>query len=117
MMDIQPAEGTASEQAYLVAYNEDLWFSYSEETREFCKETWIRKAEPLNVRFVVLRLTPDPVFPMRGHEKPYVEWRHMFPPKTRLRPATLTFDQLKAIVRTGDKEAIVEAAIRYVGNI
>ena len=70
-------DGSPSWGIYLVEYLEDNWKGLPEATREFCKQQWIKRAEPLaNVQFVVLRLLPDELFPMHGHEKPYIEWRH-----------------------------------------
>lgn len=68
--------GAQSGKIYLVNYDEDLWFKFDDEGRQFCKDTWIRKATPIpDVRFVVLKLHPDDLFPMHGKEKPYVEWQ------------------------------------------
>lgn len=61
---------------YLVDYNEDLWLSFDDEGRQYCKDTWYKKAEVIpGCKFVTLRLIPDDLFPMHGHEKPYVAWQ------------------------------------------
>lgn len=78
---IEPFGGLFTEivagKAYLITYDEDLWKSYDDDGRQFCKDTWIKKATPMaDVRFVVLKLVPDDLFPMHGHETPYVEWQH-----------------------------------------
>jgi hypothetical protein len=70
---------TQTASAYIVQYEEDVWKGLSEETQQYCKDTWIEFATPLGLDEVVLRLIPDPVFPGFGKEKPYIEWRHKFP--------------------------------------
>lgn len=78
MPSIIPAEGSQSNSMYLIEYNEDQWLKYSDDQKQFCYDTWIKKAEPLSVTFVTLRLMPDPIFPINGRTKPYVEWQHRF---------------------------------------
>lgn len=78
---IEPFGGIFSEIAdgrvYMVNYSEDLWKAFDAEGQQFCKDTWIKKATPIaNIKYVVLRLIPDELFPMHGHETPYVEWQH-----------------------------------------
>ncbi len=72
-------QGITTNSAYIVQYSEDVWFSLSEERQQYCKDTWIEFGKPLGLDEVVLRLTPDPIFPMHGKEKPYIHWRHKFP--------------------------------------
>lgn len=79
MLEQDVPEGEQTTNVYLIKYEEDLWFRFNEAGREFCKQTWIKKAEPCGVEEVVLQLIPDPVFPGFGKEKPYIEWRHKFP--------------------------------------
>lgn len=68
--------GSEAGKIYLVHYDEDLWKAFNAEQQEFCKDTWLRKATAIDgIRFVVLKLVPDELFPMHGHEKPYVEWQ------------------------------------------
>lgn len=62
----------ASGRVYLVDYDEDLWLSYDDEGRQQCIDAWLRKAEPLRVAFLSVRLHPDKVFPLHGHEGPYI---------------------------------------------
>ena len=71
-------QGITTNSAYIVQYSEDVWFSLSEERQQYCKDTWIEFGKPLGLDEVVLRLTPDPIFPMHGKEKPYIHWRHRF---------------------------------------
>lgn len=78
MGQITPIEGSATDNAYFVQYDEDQWNLYDDAGKEYCKAYWIKKAEPLGVRFVALRLIPDPLFPATGRETPYIAWQHMF---------------------------------------
>ena len=69
-------EGTASDQTYLVSYSEDLWFALPEDRREYCKYVWTLKATSVKgVKYVMLRLLPDELFPSFGNEKPYIMWQ------------------------------------------
>lgn len=62
---------------YLVEYSEDLWYDLPDATKDHCRSEWIKKATAMKeVRFVVLKLLPDDLFPMHGHELPYVHWQH-----------------------------------------
>lgn len=79
MINEETPDGEKISNAYIVQYNEDLWFRLPDHSKEFCRDMWIKKAAPLEVDEVVLRLTPDPIFPMHGKEKPYIHWRHKFP--------------------------------------
>lgn len=74
-------EGTATTSVYAISYNEDRWYRFTEKQREECCEAWIKKAEPMDVEEVVLKLIPDPIFPQHGKEHPYIAWRHKFPNK------------------------------------
>lgn len=65
-------ENHAGQPCYLVEYDEDQWFKYDKMGQDFCIETWVKKATPLGAKFVVLRLLPDPLFPVGEHELPYV---------------------------------------------
>lgn len=77
MTDIDVPSGDAAGLTYFVQYDEDLWNALDDERRDFCKSEWVRKATPLDgVRFVVLRLIPDALFPSGEHETPYVAWQH-----------------------------------------
>lgn len=76
---IVPKEGTASELVYLVEYDEDQWMKYSEEDKQYCMDTWIKKAEPLEVERVVVRIHPDILFPRYGNQRPYIDRQHRFP--------------------------------------
>lgn len=69
-------EGVASDRIYLIRYDEDQWERYDDAGKQFCYDTWIKKATPLAVDTVVLQLIPDPIFPRGSHEKPYVGWQH-----------------------------------------
>lgn len=70
-------EGSQAGGIWLVEYDEDDWKALPDATKDHCRDTWIKKASALKeVRFVVLKLIPDELFPMHGHEKPYVEWQH-----------------------------------------
>lgn len=76
-MVIDVPSGAEAGRIYLVNYDEDLWKAFDAESQQFCKDTWIKKATPIpGVKYVVLRLHPDDLFPMHGNEKPYVEWKH-----------------------------------------
>lgn len=63
------AQGSA---VYLVKYDENLWLQLPEATREFCFETWSKRARPLGCKIVTLQLIPDAIFPIHGHEAPYI---------------------------------------------
>ncbi len=70
-------DGVAAGMSYVVEYDENLWKQLDDEQRQFCKDTWIKKATPIpGVSVVCLRLMPDTLFPMHGHEHPYIEWQH-----------------------------------------
>lgn len=65
-------ENHAGQPCYLVEYDEDQWNKYDADGKEFCFETWAKKAKPLGAQFVVLKLFPDPVFPMGDKTIPYI---------------------------------------------
>lgn len=71
--------GTTANNSYVIEYDEDLWESLPESSKDTCKGVWRKKAESLGVRWVGLRLVPDPMFPRGAREKPYIAWQHMFP--------------------------------------
>jgi len=61
---------------YLIEYDEALWFRMDETRRGFCIDYWRKIAEPLtDVEHLVLRLIPDPLFPLNGNEFPYIRWQ------------------------------------------
>lgn len=62
--------------SYVVDYDEDQWKRYTEETQEFCRQTWTKKAQALRCERVALRLIPDPLFPSGEKDKPYFVWQH-----------------------------------------
>jgi hypothetical protein len=77
---VEPFGGIFAEvitgKVYLITYDEDVWLSLPKERQEFCKQTWLSKAEAIvAVQHVVLKLVPDELFPVNGHEKPYVAWQ------------------------------------------
>lgn len=78
MGQIVPIEGSATDNAYFIEYDEDQWHRYDDAGKEYCKSYWLKKAEPMGVRFVALRLVPDPLFPAGARETPYIEWQHVF---------------------------------------
>jgi hypothetical protein len=65
-------ENHAGQPCYLVEYDEDQWNRYGAEDKEFCFDTWAKKAKPLGALFVVLKLFPDPIFPSSDRTTPYV---------------------------------------------
>lgn len=67
-----PETETAGGGQYFVAYREDDFLAFDEEQREFCYQAWEAKAVPLQCTMLVVQLIPDPVFPIHGHDKPYV---------------------------------------------
>lgn len=74
--------GTPSKLAYLIRLDEDTWFRYSDEQREQCKAYWREQAlgwrdesRGVDIRIICLQLLPDPIFPTRGKETPYVIWQ------------------------------------------
>lgn len=69
-------EGAVAGKAYLVRYSEDLWKRFDDRGQQYCKDTWIKWATPLDVEHVVLQLVPDEFFPIYGNEQPYIEWQH-----------------------------------------
>lgn len=78
-MSIVVPDGEAAGMSYLVQYDENLWKSYDEKTQDFCKTEWLRKAKVVpNCRMVALRLIPDALFPLHGHDAPYIEWQERF---------------------------------------
>lgn len=62
----------AGQPCYLVEYDEDQWNRYDKPGQEQCFEAWAKRAKPLGALFVVLKLLPDPVFPMGTKTAPYV---------------------------------------------
>ncbi len=73
LVDI-PGEQVGS--VYLIEYSEDLWLSLDTESQQYCKDVWRRKAAPIpGCKFITIRLIPDPLFPIHGHEAPYVAWQ------------------------------------------
>lgn len=62
----------AGQECYIVDYDEDLWFAYSEDQQEFTIGQWLKKAKPLKAVFFVLRLHPDALFPRGDKVQPYV---------------------------------------------
>lgn len=79
MGQIQPIEGSASENGYFVQYDEDQWNLYDDAGKQYCYEYWKKKAKPMGVAYVALRLVPDPLFPSGPREAPYIAWQYMFP--------------------------------------
>lgn len=77
--DIKVLKGLMSAGVYLVKYDEDLWFKFTDEAQEFCKQKWIEEAQvAAGCKEVALQLVPDPLFPIHGKEVPYIIWRHKF---------------------------------------
>lgn len=76
MTDINVPDGSAVGLTYFVSYSEDLWLGLDDDRREYCKQRWLEVATPIpGVRFIVLRLIPDPLFPSTDKESPYVAWQ------------------------------------------
>lgn len=76
MQVVEGASLTLTGKLCLVVYDEDLWLALPADRQAYCKEVWLTKASALpDVVRVVLRLTPDELFPMHGHEKPYIAWQ------------------------------------------
>ena len=85
----EPSYASGEMVAY-VRYGEEQFLAYDDERKAFCYSEWIRKMEPLEgIRFLVLQLIPDPLFPTRGNELPYIYWRHDFGPRTKGKPWTV----------------------------
>lgn len=61
-----------SSAVYLVRYDENLWLQLPETTREYCFEYWSKRARPLGAKIVTLQIIPDTIFPIHGHEMPYI---------------------------------------------
>lgn len=77
MPRIEVKDGVPSNRWYVIEYDEDQWYRYDDAGKQFCYDTWIKKATPLpDIDMVVLRLIPDPVFPRGDKELPYIEWQH-----------------------------------------
>lgn len=75
-MVVDMPSGTAAGKLYLIHMEEDLWKGLDPDRQAFCKAQWTEKATAIpEVRFVVLKLVPDELFPVHGHDKPYVEWQ------------------------------------------
>ena len=74
-MLIEGLEGTLAGKLYLVEFDEEQWLTTPEETQRYCVDTWIKKAKPLGARWLVLRLIPDELFPLRGNDAPYIHLR------------------------------------------
>lgn len=75
-MLLEGLEGTLAGKVYLVEYDEEAWLTTPAETQQYCVDTWIKKAKPLGARFLVLRLVPDALFPLRGNDAPYIHERY-----------------------------------------
>lgn len=76
IVDFTAPEGVVTGKTYLVNYDEDLWLALDNERREFCQQTWVEKAKVMPaVKWVVLKLIPDDLFPTNGHETPYIVWQ------------------------------------------
>ena len=110
-MDIVPQEGKATTSVYLVVYDEDLWCSFDEERQQYCKEHWIKKAEPFtSIEEVVLKLVPDELLPRGDKERPYIAWRHKFQrgPKDEFEvlPATVQIKSLKRELTPSNRSKI-----------
>jgi hypothetical protein len=67
--------GVATSGVYVVEYAEDLWRALDPDRQLYCLSVWMGKAKGAKVRHAVLRLIPDPLFPLSDKEKPYVEWQ------------------------------------------
>ncbi len=79
LFDLPEPQYASGELVAYVRYDEELFLSLHEERQQFCYRTWIEKMQPVEgVRFLVLQLIPDPLFPTRGNETPYIHWRHDF---------------------------------------
>lgn len=72
-------DGTVSDSVYLVEYNEDQWMKYSEEDKQYCMDTWVKKAKPTGVSRVVVKIHPDILFPRYGRDRPYIDRQYRFP--------------------------------------
>jgi len=75
-MDIEQGAMTLAGKSCLIEVDEDYWLSLPDDRQVYCKEVWTEKArqQPDTAR-VVLRLIPDALFPMHGHDKPYIAWQ------------------------------------------
>lgn len=71
--------GTVSDSVYLVNYDEDQWMRYTDAQKQHCMDTWIKKAEPLGVKRVLVKIHPDILFPSYGKTRPYIDRQHRFP--------------------------------------
>ena len=68
--------------ARLVLYSENQWMRYDEAGQNYCKEVWTKNAKAAGFQAVALKLIPDEVFPMFGHNTPYLEWQSRIEPDT-----------------------------------
>lgn len=60
--------------AYLVDYDENAFLAFDEERQQDCIDAWTKRAGPLGCEVLAIRLRPDTIFPLHGHETPYI-WR------------------------------------------
>lgn len=116
---IQVPTGTTSDQMYLVTMDEDLWLAYPDETKEYCKSEWRKKATALKgVRYVGLRVVPDELFPSGNKEHPYFAWqatieRESAAPFTVHLEATVALSPSVKFTPMYQAEIVKQLAVRY----
>lgn len=69
---ISTARTTVGGGQYFVVYDEDQFLAYSPEDQEWCYSQWEKKAIPMHCTQLVVQLVPDALFPVHGHDKPYI---------------------------------------------
>lgn len=67
--------GVPAGAAYVVNMDEDRWLSFTDTEQATCREAWSYATKESGLEMVVLRLTPDPLFPTGGNEQAYIAWQ------------------------------------------
>lgn len=108
-------DGVASKHTYVITYDEELWLGLSPERQQFCKDAWISRASPLpGVERVVLQLKPDILFPLRGHEHPFIEWQHELVHARDKQYVVITYNFIE--IATSHTSRMTEIGLKELAN-
>lgn len=97
-------DGKVTRTMYYVQMQEDAWVALERRVQDQWKAEWRAEAKENGVTFVALKLMPDELLPMHGHESPYVAWQERVSDNQDFR--------VEALVRVRVEDRVVPQIVR-----
>ena len=77
MTNMHVPQGSTAAGVYAIEMCENDWLALDSTAEQALKDAWVEQAKlDPDAEHAVLRLTPDALFPINGHDKPYLAWKY-----------------------------------------